>query len=37
MIALTMGLSMSLSAQAHMLWLERGPNAQTYAFFGEYS
>lgn len=23
MIALTLGLSMTLSAQAHMLWLER--------------
>ena len=37
MIALTLGLSMTLSAQAHMLWLERGTNQQTHAFFGEYS
>lgn len=36
-IALTLGLSFTLTAQAHMLWLERGPNAQTHAFFGEYS
>ncbi len=37
MIALTLGLSMTLSAQAHMLWLERGTDMQTHAFFGEYS
>ena len=37
MIALTLGLSMTLSAQAHMLWLERGTKQQTHAFFGEYS
>ena len=37
MIALTLGLSMTLSAQAHMLWLERDTDMQTHAFFGEYS
>ncbi len=37
MIALTIGLSMTLSTQAHMLWLERGTDMQTHAFFGEYS
>ena len=37
MIALTLGLSMTLSTQAHMLWLERGTDMQTHAFFGEYS
>ena len=37
MIALTLGLSMTLSAQAHMLWLERDTDKQTHAFFGEYS
>nr|WP_299150654.1 hypothetical protein [uncultured Acinetobacter sp.] len=37
MIALTIGLSMTLSTQAHMLWLERGKDMQTHAFFGEYS
>ena len=36
-IALTLGLSAALSAQAHMLWLERGTDSQTHAFFGEYS
>lgn len=36
-IALTLGLSAALSAQAHMLWLERGTDNQTHAFFGEYS
>lgn len=36
-ITLTIGLSMTLSTQAHMLWLERGTNQQTHAFFGEYS
>lgn len=38
MIALTIGLSFTLTAQAHMLWLERSSDAQqTQAFFGEYS
>lgn len=37
MIALTIGLSMTLSTQAHMLWLERDTDMQTHAFFGEYS
>lgn len=36
-IALTIGLSAALSAQAHILWLERGADSQTQAFFGEYS
>jgi len=36
-ITLTIGLSMTLSTQAHMLWLERGTDMQTHAFFGEYS
>lgn len=36
-IALTAGLTFTLSAQAHMLWLERGADAQTRAYFGEYS
>jgi ABC-type Co2+ transport system, periplasmic component len=36
-ITLTIGLSLTLSAQAHMLWLERASDAKTHAFFGEYS
>lgn len=36
-IALTLGLSTSVFTQAHMLWLERGADTQTKAFFGEYS
>lgn len=36
-ITLTIGLSMVLSTQAHMLWLERASDAKTHAFFGEYS
>lgn len=36
-IALTAGFAFTLSAQAHMLWLERGLDAQTRAYFGEYS
>ncbi|BCT89218.1 DUF4198 domain-containing protein [Acinetobacter variabilis] len=37
LITLTIGLSLTLSAQAHMLWLERASDAKTHAFFGEYS
>jgi len=36
-IALCAGLTFTLSAQAHMLWLERGSDDQTRAYFGEYS
>ena len=35
--ALVLGLSMTLSTQAHMLWLERTPDQQTKLFFGELS
>ena len=35
--ALCTGLTFTLSAQAHMLWLERDADDQTRAYFGEYS
>ena len=35
--ALCVGLCITLSTQAHMLWLERTPDQQTKLFFGELS
>ncbi len=37
LLGLGLGLCFSLSAQAHMLWLERATETQTQAFFGEYN
>lgn len=34
---LTLGLCGAMSVQAHMLWLERGADQQTKAYFGEYA
>lgn len=34
---LTLGLCSAMATQAHMLWLERGADQQTKAYFGEYA